>query len=224
MKLSNIVTVGLVISGIGLLPGIVRALDANQEILISQFNVNVNLDIPIKKEKEEETSTEQEFLGFSGKYAEYADTFNGFKFEVPVEFTRKDKGQVSTWLGPQINNSGTVIAVNAVPLSGVSSEQLLETYKLQYEKDAFYTDVTPLEVKFDNKKVPALRLREINKQQGSRSEKNPDDAHRWHLYVFGNERIYNITMSASFETFQDNKVQAVYENIIDSVELVAIEE
>ena len=223
MKLSSIFTAGLIITTLGLFPEVASSLETNKEILISQFNVNVDVNVPIGK-KPEKSDEQREFSGFSGKYAEYTDTLNGFKLKVPVEFIREDRGQTTTWMGPTINDSATIIAVNSIPLSGVSGQDLQQAYQMQYEKDAFYTNVTPLEIKFGDEVVPALRMSEINKQKGTRREKNPEDLHRWHLYVFGNDQVYNIIMSASFETFQDNKVQGVYEDTISSVELVAIEE
>ncbi|NET10218.1 MAG: hypothetical protein F6K16_37070 [Symploca sp. SIO2B6] len=99
---------------------------------------------------------------------------------------------------------------------------LQETYRQQYENDDFYTDVELVTVPFGSGTAPALRTKEVNTQRGSATEKAPDEIHRWHLIVFGNDRVYTWGFTGMFQTFQDDEVQPVYETVINSVELVAI--
>ena len=160
--------------------------------------------------------------GFSGEYAEYLDDYNGFKVQIPEEFKLNNKGQSTNWIGPMFNGSATGIYVNAAPLPSVDPQMLQQTYKKQYEQDRNYTEVVLTQVRYGNKMVPALRVREINNRPGTRDLKSPDDIHRWHLFVFGNERVYTWGFTGIFQDFQENRVQGVYEYIIESVELVPI--
>ncbi len=170
------------------------------------------------------TQTAANAEGFSGKSATYLDDYNGFRIDVPTEFSLGEKGQTTNWLGPILDEGAVGIYVNAAPLPGVSPTMLQSSYKQQYEADRSYTDVVATQVKYGNKMVPALRVKEANNQQGTRDMKNPDDHHRWHLFVFGNERVYTFGFTGMFQTFQDNEVQGVYEKAIASVELVPIVE
>lgn len=162
--------------------------------------------------------------GFSGEYTEYLDDYNGFKVQIPKEFKLNDKGQSTDWIGPMFNGGATGIYVNAAPLPGVAPQILQQTYKKQYEQDRNYTDVVLTQVRYGNKMVPALRVKEINNRPGTRDLKSPDDIHRWHLFVFGNDRVYTWGFTGIFQDFQENRVQSVYEEVIKSVELVPIVE
>jgi len=165
-----------------------------------------------------------EFSGFSGDHEPYTDTFNGFSLDVPVEFEILEPGQTTNWTGPILDEGATSIYVNAAPLPGVDSGMLQQTYRQQYENDSFYTDVQLLTVPYGNGSVPALRTREVDTKRGTNTQKSPDDIHRWHLIVFGNERVYTWGFTGMFQTFQDNEVQDLYETVIDSVELVGIDQ
>ncbi|NER00704.1 MAG: hypothetical protein F6K30_29090 [Cyanothece sp. SIO2G6] len=163
-----------------------------------------------------------EFAGFSGDYEAYSDSLNGFSVEVPVEFSLSEPGQTTNWLGPIIDDGAAGIYVNAAPLPGVDPYMLQETYRQQYETDTFYTNVEMVTVPFGNGTAPALRAEEVNTQRGTNTEKSSDDIHRWHLLVFGNERVYTWGFTGMYQTFQDNEVQDSYEAVINSVELLSI--
>ncbi|MGB3496424.1 MAG: hypothetical protein WBA57_27100 [Elainellaceae cyanobacterium] len=175
-------------------------------------------------EDAEETPSATSFSGFSGEASEYVDDYNGFQVSIPAEFELGVSGQSTNWTGPILNDGAVGIYVNAAPLPGVDSGTLLQTYQQQYEQDRFYTDVVATTVPYGDSTVPALRVREVNNRQGSRDEKAPDDIHRWHLFVFGNGRVYTWGFTGMYQTFQDNLVQETYEDVISSVELVPIVE
>ena len=175
-------------------------------------------------EEVESTPTTESFSGFSGEASVHVDDYNGFQVSIPAEFALDVSGQTTNWTGPILNSGAVGIYVNAAPLPGVSSGTLLQTYQQQYEQDRFYTDVVATTVPYGDSTVPALRVREVNNRQGSRDEKAPDDIHRWHLIVFGNERVYTWGFTGMYQTFQDNLVQDMYEDVIGSVELVPIVE
>lgn len=179
-------------------------------------------DASSSSESSPQTAAKSE--GFSGKSATYLDDYNGFRIDVPTEFSLGEKGQTTNWTGPIMDEGAVGIYVNAAPLPGVSPAMLQDTYKQQYEADRFYTDVVATQVKYGNKMVPALRVKEVNNQRGTRDMKQPGDHHRWHLFVFGNERVYTFGFTGMFQTFEDNEVQGVYEKAIASVELVPIVE
>ncbi len=177
----------------------------------------------VEAEAESDTSSAS-FAGFSGEYSAYLDDYNGFKVSIPAEFELSTQGQTTNWLGPILDDGAVGIYVNAAPLPGVDPGTLQATYRQQYEQDRFYTDVQTLSVPYGDRMVPALRVREVDNRQGSRDQKAPDDIHRWHLFVFGNDRVYTWGFTGMFQTFQDNEVQALYEDVIASVELIPIVE
>lgn len=178
----------------------------------------------VEEEAPDESSSGSSFAGFSGEYEEYLDDFNGFSINIPTEFDLQSPGQTTNWIGPILDDGAVGIYVNAAPLPGVSSGTLQETYRQQYEADRFYTDVQTMSVPYGDRMVPALRVREVDNRQGTREQKAPDDIHRWHLFVFGNERVYTWGFTGMFQTFQDEEVQATYEDVISSVELISIVE
>lgn len=205
-------------------PHTIRDLPADH---IAQFG---NIRLPGSGQDEDEAedtesqAPSQSFDGFSGNYSEYLDDYNGFKVDIPEEFTLSNQGQTTDWTGPIINEGAVSIYVNAAPLPGVDPGTLQQTYRQQYEEDRFYTDVETLSVPYGDRMVPALRAREVDNRRGSRDQKAPDDIHRWHLFVFGNERVYTWGFTGMFQTFQDNEVQTLYEDVISSVELIPIVE
>ena len=146
-----------------------------------------------------------------------------------MEFTLGSKGQTTDWQGPILDGSGTLIYINAAPIPGVAPQTLYNANFQQYQQDRFYTEVEPVDIFFveagkDPVRVPAFRAKEVNNQRGTRDSKLPDDIHRWHLFVFGNERSYTLGFTGSFQTFQDNDVQDVYEQALASVRLIPIVE
>ncbi len=178
---------------------------------------------------DDSTSVAANSAVFSGQSSPYLDDYNGFALDIPSEFSLGDNGQTSDWQGPILDGSGTLIYVNAAPIPGVPAQTLYDANFQQYQQDRFYTDVEPVEIYFEAEgqqpvRVPAFRAKEVDNQRGSRDSKLPDDIHRWHLFVFGNDRTYTFGFTGAFQTFQDNDVQALYNDVISSVRLVPIVE
>ncbi|MGK7910714.1 MAG: hypothetical protein AB4050_04410 [Synechococcus sp.] len=214
--------------------------------IIAQFNINppgpgsVRINTGESSSSDSDTETNQSDSGestsvaansadFSGQSRPYLDDYNGFALEIPAEFTLGDNGQTSDWQGPILDGSGTLIYVNAAPIPGVPAQTLYDANYQQYQQDRFYTEVEPVEIYFEAEgqqpvRVPAFRAKEVDNQRGSRDSKLPDDIHRWHLFVFGNDRTYTFGFTGAFQTFQDNDVQALYEEVISSVRLVPVVE
>ena len=181
-------------------------------------------DVEPDTDAEESTETTSDFTGFSEDYSAYSDSFNGFSVDIPTEFNLTTEGQTTNWIGPVLDEGAVMIYVNAAPLPGVAPGTLQQTYYQQYENDRFYTDVQKVTVPYGDGMVPAIRAKEVDTQQGTNTPKGPDDLHRWHLIVFGNDRVYTWGFTGMFQTFQDNEVQDVYETVINSVELISITE
>ncbi len=154
---------------------------------------------------------------------EYLDDFNGFKLKVPPGFKLDSKGLTTTWIRMPSGGSGAAtIYVNAAELKGVSSQVLYNAHLQQYKNNSSYTEVVPMKVKFGKKAALALRVKEINNVPGTRDQKGPEEIHRWHLFVFGNQRTYTWGFTGSFSDFQNGSLPAIYEDVIKSVELVTI--
>jgi len=143
-------------------------------------------------------------------------------WKIPVEFTLHDKGATTDWIGPQVDGGGAMIYINAAPLKGVPSQVVYNANFKSKQEDRNYTEVVPVKVKFGNKTVPAFRCKEANHKPGSPDSKAPDDIHRWHLFVFGNEMVYTLGFTGPFSAFQANKLQSAFEPVIQAVELIAI--
>jgi hypothetical protein len=171
---------------------------------------------------ESNESTANDSTNLSGEAQPYLDDYNGFKLDVPKAFKLHDKGQTTDWTGPILDGGATTIYVNAAPLPGVDPYMLQQTYKQQYEQNRDYTDVVATTVRYGNSTVPALRVKEANNRSGTRDEKAPDDIHRWHLFVFGNDRVYTWGFTGMYKTFKEERVQDLYEEVIGSIELVTI--
>jgi len=159
----------------------------------------------------------------SGKFSEYVDSYNGYKLKVPVEFQRGDRGATTTWQGPLMDGGSASMYINAAPMKGVPSQTVYEINLKSKKEDRNYTEVVPVKVKFGNKTVPAFRCKESNRRPGSPDMKSPEDIHRWHLFVFGNEMVYTMGFAGPFASFQANKLQTTYDPVIQSVELVPIQ-
>ncbi|MEB3355856.1 MAG: hypothetical protein VKK04_03965 [Synechococcales bacterium] len=206
------------------------ASSSNSPQEVAQLRIRVpGADIDEPDEASDESPAEgpaaaAEFTGFSGEFTNYLDDYNGFRLNVPVEFALNQQGQTTDWIGPIINDGAVMIYVNAAPLPGVDPQTLQQTYRQQYEANRDYTDVEPTTVPYGDGTVPALRVREANNRPGSRDEKAANDLHRWHLFVFGNQRVYTWGFTGMYQTFQENHVQALYEEVVSSVELVPIVE
>jgi hypothetical protein len=164
----------------------------------------------------------QAFNGFSGQSANYADSSNGFKINIPAEFKLVDKGMTTNWIGPLMDGGATLISINAAPLKGVPSKTVYEMNLKSKKSDRTVTDVAPVTVKMGGKTAYALRWKESSKKPGTADTKAPTDIHRWHLLVFGNETVYTLGFTGPFASFQSNKLQATYEQVIKSVELIPV--
>lgn len=222
----------------GALSGAGVAEPRSDEVLLAQFGVDVRVPggtVRVESEpdaEEAETSEPEDAAaaesqpeataGFSGDTEDYADDVNGFKIAVPAEFELQDKGLTTTWIGPALDESATTIYINAASLPGVPAQTLYTTNQAQYENDPKYTEVEPVSVTFGDATVPGLRVKEVDIVPGTRDTKAADDIHRWHLLVFGNERVYTLGFTGAFQTFQDEAFQEVYNEAIASVELIEI--
>ena len=246
-------TVGLTLGFGGENAAIAQQMDdsAGNSQLLAQFRVNtpgpggINIDVgggssdsnntedtntsDSQPENNQSAAASGDAGDFSGEFSAYEDDFNGFAIDVPVEFTLSSKGQTTDWQGPILDGLGTLIYINSAPIPGVSSQTLYDANFQQYQQDRFYIEVEPVEIFFKEEgkepiRVPAFSAKEVDNQRGTRDSKLPDDIHRWHLFVFGNERTYTLGFTGSFQTFQDNDVQDVYEQVLASVRLIPIVE
>lgn len=173
-------------------------------------------------EKPADQSKEEEFKGFSGKFSTYKHQDGKYQINIPEEFKLDSEGYTTYWTGPLIYKMACSISVNFVDMPSVSSETLyninLKSYK---EKKGEYTDIQPVKVKWGKKTAFAFRVKEVNHKPGmSSKEKELNDIHRWHLFVFGNGKFYTLGFSANYEAFKKNKVQEMFEKVIKSVELL----
>ncbi len=199
-----------------------------QETLIAWPGVNINIspggnnNNNNNDNKPADTSTPQSFKGFSGQYTEYADTYNGFKIKIPVEFNLTDKGMTTTWNGPLMDDGSALIYINAAPLKGVASKTAYEINLKSKKEDRNYVEVVPMKVKMGNTTAYAFRCKEAPNKPGTPDAKAPTDHHRWHLMVFGNETVYTLGFTGPFASFQSNKLQATYDEVIKSVELIPL--
>ena len=105
-------------------------------------------------------------------------------------------------------------------MKGVPSKTLYDINLKSKQGDRNYTDVVPVKVRFGNGTVLAFRCKEARNRPGSRDEKAPDDQHRWHLFIFGNDRFYTCGFTGMYASFKANRLQATYEQVMGSVELV----
>lgn len=198
-----------------------------QETLIAFPGININIspggsNNNDSKPASNDSTTPQSFKGFSGQSTEYVDTYNGFKMKIPVEFSLGDKGMTTTWNGPLMDGGSASIYINAAPMKGVPSKTVYEINLKSKKEDRNYTEVVPVTVKMGNKTAYAFRCKEAPNKPGTPDAKAPTDHHRWHLMVFANEMVYTLGFTGPFESFQTQKLQATYENVIKSVELIPL--
>ncbi len=157
---------------------------------------------------------------FSGQVSEYSDTYNGFRLKIPAEFQLHEKGATTDWIGPILDGGSGTIYINVVEMKGVPSKTLYDINLKSKQGDRNYTDVVPVKVRFGNGTVLAFRCREARNRPGSPDEKAPDDQHRWHLFIFGNDRFYTCGFTGMYASFKANRLQATYEQVLGSVELI----
>lgn len=161
---------------------------------------------------------------WSGQTEVYEDTINGFRLSVPVEFKLQQKGLMTDWLGPMIDAKGSILWVNATPMKGIHPQALYDGVLRAKKNDVTVTDVTPM--KFDRKLMgkPVLGFwcKEVTTKPGTKDKKVGDEPHRWHLFVWGNERAYQCSVAATYSAFETNQVQDVYLKIVKSFQLVPI--
>lgn len=192
-----------------------------QETLIAFPIPSININVsPGSSDKPATNDTPQSFKGFSGQYSDYIDTYNGFKIKIPAEFNLTDKGLTTTWNGPLLDDGSALIYINAAPLKGVPSKTAYDINLKSKKEDRNYTEVVPITVKIGNKTAYAFRFKEASNKPGTPDAKSPTDIHRWHLMVFGNETVYTLGFTGPFASFQTNKLQTTYNDVIKSVELV----
>lgn len=172
--------------------------------------------------EDKDAAASQPFHGFSGRFSEYVDTYNGFKIKTPVEFQLGSKGATTDWLGPILDGMAGGIYINTVEMKGVPSKVLYDTNLKSKKEDRNYTEVAPVQIKFGKKNVYAFRCREADHKAGSPEKKESGDHHRWHLYVFGNDRMYTLGFTGSVASFEAKKLQTVFENTMKSFELVPV--
>jgi len=193
-------------------PGMPSAPSADQPAATEQKPAN----------QQPQPAQKDEFKGFSGKYTVYKNVDGKYQINVPEEFKLKNEGYTTDWDGPLIDSMACSMSVNWVDMAGVSSDTLysinLKSYK---EKKGEYTDVQPVKVKWGKKTALAFRVKEVTHKPGQMSkEKDPNDHHRWHLFIFGNGKSYTLGFAANYAAFKGNKVQKMFEEVIKSVELL----
>jgi len=170
--------------------------------------------------QDKDSTGSRRFDGFSGQKTQYVDDYNGFKIKVPVEFSLHEKGLTTDWTGPILDGGAASFFVNVVEMKGVPSKTLYDINLKSYKEKREYTDVTPVRVKFGRETALAFRCKEADNTPGTRDLKAADDIHRWHLFIFGNQKFFTCGFAGMFASFRSKKVQAVFEEIIQSVELI----
>ncbi|MDQ7824105.1 MAG: hypothetical protein RDV48_14990 [Candidatus Eremiobacteraeota bacterium] len=160
--------------------------------------------------------------GFSGKYNVFTDGYNGYSLKIPAEFTLDRKGAGTSWIGPSVGGGITGIYVNVTEMKGISSQAIYDGNIRSMKEKSDFTNVFAVKMKPVSKKVYAFRCREAIRKPGSPDEKPLDESHSWFLYAFGNERSYQLTVSGRYGAFKENKVQSLYEEVINSFELIPV--
>ena len=216
-----------VVGMVGVMGTLAIALSVSQPQAIQAFpGININITPQRDDRPSDRPSTApespQSFKGFSGQYSDYADTYNGFKMKIPTEFNLTDKGATTNWLGPNLHGGAALIYINAAPLKGVPSKTAYEINLKSKQGDRNYVEVVPVTVKMGNKTTYAFRYKEASNKPGTPDTKAPTDHHRWHLLVFGNETVYTLGFTGPFAAFQANALQATYNDVIQSVELIPL--
>lgn len=158
---------------------------------------------------------------FSGKMEPYTDTYNGYKIMIPVESKQTMKGYSTNWDGPMVNGSTVTIFVNCTEMKRVSSKLMFDVNLKKYKEDRSYTDVVALPpVKLGKSLVYAFRCSEAGHRPGTTDPKDASEIHRWHMFVFGNERSYTCVFACNYGAFQEKLVQPTFNQVIKSFSLV----
>ena len=157
---------------------------------------------------------------FSGKFAVHSDDYNGYKVKVPVEFNLNDRGATTNWSGPIVNDFAASMSVNVVEMRDVSSQAIYDANYRSMKKNRDFTEVVPVKVKWGKKTVLAFRCREATYNSGTREEKAGNEHHRWHLYAYGNGRTYQCSVCGAYSAYKEKKLQALFEEILKSFELI----
>lgn len=160
---------------------------------------------------------------FSGKTSVVTDTFNGYKIAIPEEFKAGTKGATSDWEAAPIDGGAPTISINVVEMKGVPSKILYDTNFKRYKEDRNYTEVVPVTtVKLNGKSVLAFRCKEADHKAGSNDPKADDEIHRWHLFVFGNDRDFTCGFTGMVASFKAKKLQGIFEKSIASMQLISV--
>jgi len=162
--------------------------------------------------------------GFSKKFNVYLDDWNGYKMKIPVEFRQNAKGASTNWSGPISDGACISMSVNVVRMTDVSMQAVYDINLQSKKKDRAFVDVVPVKVKFGKTTIPGFRCKEAPRKPGSSTEKPGDEHHRWFLFAFGNKREYQVTLCACWSVYKANRVQAVFDEMLKSFELVPAKE
>jgi len=136
---------------------------------------------------------------FSGELQTYEDSLNGYRLQMPVEFTLKTKGYSTDWEGPSLNGGVTSLFVNVTPMPGVHPMAVYEGVIRSKKTDRSLTDIKPVKfpMKLKGKPVYGFTCREADIDPGTGQPKADGDHYRYHLFVWGNERAFQLTLGTN---------------------------
>lgn len=136
---------------------------------------------------------------FSGETTSYEDSVNGYRLLVPVEFALKNKGYSTNWEGPSIKDFVTSLFVNVTPMPGVHPMAVYEGVIRSKKADRSVTAIQPVKfpMKLKGKPVYGFTCRESDIDPGTGQPKADGDHYRYHLFVWGNERAFQLTLGTS---------------------------
>ena len=139
---------------------------------------------------------------FSGELQTYEDSLNGYRFQLPVEFTLKTKGYSTNWDGPFLGGSASSVFVNVTPMPGVHPQVLYESIIRSKKADRALTDIKPVKfaMKLKGKPVYGFSCREADVDPGTGQPKADSDIYRYFLFVWGNERAYEVMLGCNVGT------------------------
>lgn len=160
---------------------------------------------------------------FSGKTTPYVDSYNGWKMAIPDELPLTDKGVTTIFTGPNLNGAAVTIWVNTTEMPNVPSVTMYNVNLNTKKNDGNFSDVVALPVvKYANKPVYAFRCSEAGHKPGTNDPKDPTEIHRWYLYVFGNNRQFQATLTANYQSFTQKQVNDAFNAAIKSFALAEI--
>ena len=136
---------------------------------------------------------------FAGELQTYEDSLNGYRLQMPVEFTLKTKGYSTDWQGPALEGGITSLYVNVTPMPGVHPMALYEGVIRSKKADRALTDIKPVKfpMKLKGKPVYGFTCREADIDPGTGQPKADGDYYRYHLFVWGNERAFQLTLGTN---------------------------